>query len=140
MADFFQNGIITTFQELGSRDCGRFETELNVYAAQRPLALVLPCLYSELEGPALGPILDELSQVGYVREVVVSLGMADARSSSTRSSTSPAFRKGCAFSGTTAPVSRGSRPRCTRAGSIWGSRERGSRLDGLRLRARTIRR
>ncbi|MBI5439923.1 MAG: glycosyl transferase [Deltaproteobacteria bacterium] len=77
MADFFQNGIITTFQELGPRDDARMEAELAAYAAQRPLALVLPCLYTELQGPALGRILDELARVSYVREVVVSLGGAD---------------------------------------------------------------
>jgi glucosyl-3-phosphoglycerate synthase len=74
MADFFQNGIITTFQELGTRDYERLESELAAFAEERPLALVLPSLYSEIEGPALPNILKELARVSYVREVVVTLG------------------------------------------------------------------
>lgn len=77
MADFFQNGVITTFQELGPRDYARIEGELAVYGEQRPLALVLPCLYSELQGAALPGIVSELRHVRYIREIVVSLGAAD---------------------------------------------------------------
>lgn len=76
MSDFFQNGAITTLQELGPRDLSRLETELVEFTRERPLALVLPCLYSELQGNALPGILDHLREVPYLREVVVSLGAA----------------------------------------------------------------
>ncbi len=76
MADFFQNGVITTLQELGVRDLSRLEGELAEYVRERPLALVLPCLYSELQGPALGGIVERLKEVRYLREVVVTLGAA----------------------------------------------------------------
>jgi glucosyl-3-phosphoglycerate synthase len=78
MSDFFQNGVITTFQELGRRDYDLIEANLQRHALQRPLALVLPCLYSELQGPALPRILAELQRVTYVREIVVTLGAAGA--------------------------------------------------------------
>lgn len=77
MGDFFQNGVITTFQSLGPRDDERLEAELASFAATRALALVLPCLYSELQGPALPRIVDELARVRYVDRIVVSLGSAD---------------------------------------------------------------
>jgi glucosyl-3-phosphoglycerate synthase len=78
MADFFQNGVITTLQALGRREDARLGQELEAYTRERPLVLVLPSLYSELQGPALGRILDELEQVTYLREIVVTLGVADA--------------------------------------------------------------
>jgi glucosyl-3-phosphoglycerate synthase len=43
------------------------------------VALVLPSLYSEIEGPALGPIIDELVKVPYLHEVVISLDRADSK-------------------------------------------------------------
>lgn len=76
MGDFFQNGVITTFQDLGPRDYDRIEAELASFAHTRALALVLPCLYSELQGPALPRIVDELARVRYVDRIVVSLGSA----------------------------------------------------------------
>ena len=76
MSDFFQNGVITTLHELGVRDAKRLESELVGYTRQRPVVLVLPCLYSELQGAALPGILDCLKGVPYLREVVVTLGAA----------------------------------------------------------------
>jgi glucosyl-3-phosphoglycerate synthase len=40
--------------------------------------LVLPSLYSEVDGPALRPIVEELQHVPYLNEVVVSLDGADS--------------------------------------------------------------
>ncbi len=39
--------------------------------------MVLPSLYSELEGPALGPIIDELSQADYVSQIIIGLDRAN---------------------------------------------------------------
>ena len=41
------------------------------------MALILPCLYSELEGPALRGILEELSKVPYLSKIVIGLDRAD---------------------------------------------------------------
>jgi glucosyl-3-phosphoglycerate synthase len=73
MADFHQSGVITTLHRLGTPDLARLEAELEDYSRARPVALVLPCLYSEIQGPALKGIVEELHQVGYLRELVVSL-------------------------------------------------------------------
>ena len=40
------------------------------------MALVLPSLYSELEGPALSGIVDEISKVRYLEQVIVGLDRA----------------------------------------------------------------
>ena len=54
MADFFQNGSITTLHNLTRRSIEDLERELSAFAQKRSIGLVLPSLYSELEGPALG--------------------------------------------------------------------------------------
>jgi len=78
MADFHQTGVITSLHRLGPSDLGRLEADLVRYSEERPIALVLPSLYSEIHGPALKRIVDELSQVPYLRQCVLSLsGEAD---------------------------------------------------------------
>lgn len=77
MGDFYQNGIITTLHNLSKRPLEELEAELVRFARQRPMALVLPSLFSELEGPALGNIIDELSGVPYLDEIVIGLDRAD---------------------------------------------------------------
>jgi glucosyl-3-phosphoglycerate synthase len=78
MADFHQTGVITSLHRLGEPDLARLESELVRYGKERPVALVLPSLYAEIHGPALKQIVEELSQVPYLRQCVVSLsGEAD---------------------------------------------------------------
>jgi glucosyl-3-phosphoglycerate synthase len=78
MADFHQTGVITSLHRLGEPDLARLERELVRYSRERPVALVLPSLYAEIHGPALKQIVEELSQVPYLRQCVVSLsGAAD---------------------------------------------------------------
>ncbi|MFC3607915.1 glycosyl transferase [Stutzerimonas tarimensis] len=77
MTDFYQNGIVTTLHQLSRRPLAELEAELISFARMRPMALVLPSLYSELEGPALNKIVEQLAQVPYLNEVVVGLDRAD---------------------------------------------------------------
>lgn len=76
IADFFQNGEITTLHDLHNRSVASLEAELFYISQQSPMALVLPCLFSELEGPALGNILDQLSQVKYLDQIIIGLDQA----------------------------------------------------------------
>jgi len=76
MSDFYQTGVVATFHRLGRLNLEKIESELSWYSQERPIALVLPSLYSELEGDALKGIVRELKEVKYVREVVVTLGPA----------------------------------------------------------------
>jgi glucosyl-3-phosphoglycerate synthase len=78
MSDFFQNGIITTLHNLSRRPVAELHRELLEFSAERPMALVLPCLYAELQTPALRHIVDELQQVPYLAQIVVGLDRADA--------------------------------------------------------------
>ena len=63
MGDFYQNGVITNLHNLRTRPLQEIEQELITFSRLRPMSLVLPSLYSELEGPALGNIVDELCEV-----------------------------------------------------------------------------
>lgn len=76
MADFYQNGVVTTLHNLADRDVKNLEEELVRFSRVRPMALVLPCLYSELEGPALSKIVDELCKVPYLTEIIIGLDRA----------------------------------------------------------------
>lgn len=76
MSDFFQNGRIATLHNLGDRPLEAMEAELNQWAEKKPMCLVLPCLYSELQGPALENIIQELSKVTYLDEIIIGLDRA----------------------------------------------------------------
>lgn len=76
MADFYQTGMVATFHRLGRLNLEKIEAELTWYVQERPIALVLPSLYSEFERDALKGILKELKEVKYIKEIVVALGPA----------------------------------------------------------------
>ncbi len=76
MSDFYQTGVIATFHRLGRINLEKIEAELSWYARERPIALVLPSLYTELEGDALKGIIRELKEVKYISEIVVTIGPA----------------------------------------------------------------
>ncbi len=77
MGDFYQNGIITTLHNLSDRPLGELEKELMKFSRSRPMALILPCLYSELETVAMPNILQHLKAVPYLHEIVIGLDRAD---------------------------------------------------------------
>ncbi|MEL7279222.1 MAG: glycosyl transferase [Pseudomonadota bacterium] len=79
MADFHQNGNITTLHNLRTRNLDDLTYELVAFAEMRKITLVLPCLFSELEGPALERIVDELAKVPYLHRIIIGLDQADER-------------------------------------------------------------
>ncbi|OGT10290.1 MAG: glycosyl transferase [Gallionellales bacterium RIFCSPLOWO2_12_FULL_59_22] len=79
MSDFYQTGIITTLHQLGKPSLERLESELYGFSKVRPIALVLPSLYSEFEGPAMPGIVQELAKVKYLNEIVLVLDKASEK-------------------------------------------------------------
>ena len=77
MGDFHQNGVITTLHNLSNRSVEEMETELLEFSKTRPMALILPSLYSELQGDALPEIINHLKQVPYLNQIVIGLDRAD---------------------------------------------------------------
>jgi glucosyl-3-phosphoglycerate synthase len=79
MSDFHQTGVITTLHRLGQPSLERIEAEVFAHSRVRPIALVLPALYSEFEGRAMPGILEELAKVKYLQQIVLVLGQASDR-------------------------------------------------------------
>lgn len=77
MADFYQNGIVTTLHNLTNRHIADLENDLMQFSKSRPMGLLLPSLYSELEGEAMPNIVQHLKTVPYLSEIVIGLDRAD---------------------------------------------------------------
>jgi len=77
MADFFQTADITTLHKLRDRPIEALESELCAFAETRPMALILPSLYSELQGDALPHIVEHLKHASYIADIIVGLDRAD---------------------------------------------------------------
>jgi glucosyl-3-phosphoglycerate synthase len=78
MADFSQNGMITTLQKLRERPAGEIERELKAVARKRKIVLLLPALVTEFDGEAMPRIIEELKGVNYLYKIVLSLDRASA--------------------------------------------------------------
>ena len=77
MADFHQTELISTLHRLKTDNIVKLEDDLRLLSKQRPLALVLPCLYEELKRDAIKTILKELKDADYIKEIVISLSRAN---------------------------------------------------------------
>ena len=77
MGDFYQNGLVTTLHNLQNRPYQELEQKLMNFSRKRPMSLILPCLYSELQGPALENIINELCKVPYLEEIIIGLDKAN---------------------------------------------------------------
>ncbi len=77
MSDFAQTGPITTITRLGNRPLVELEDALVRHTRRAKAALLVPCLVSELERPALVRICDEVAKVPYIDTVLISLDRAD---------------------------------------------------------------
>lgn len=77
MADFHQTGAVATLHRLVGYDYAQVERRLVHFSSTRRITLILPSLYSELETPALANIIDHLSEVPYLNQIVIGLDRAD---------------------------------------------------------------
>ncbi len=77
MSDFHQTGVISTLHRFRTSSLEKLEKELEVLSKTRPITLILPSLYSELNGKALKGIVEELKNAGYLHQIVVALSKAD---------------------------------------------------------------
>lgn len=78
MADFFQHAPLPTLQQLAVTDPCRHDAELLEWTVSKPIALLLPALQAEFERPALPRMLDEVSLIPWVSEVILSVNGLDA--------------------------------------------------------------
>ena len=76
MGDFSQNGIISTLHDFGTRSTSEIEKDLLKFSKERKMELILPCLYSELNGDALPKIISEISKTNYLNHIIIGLDKA----------------------------------------------------------------
>ncbi|MEA3504509.1 MAG: glycosyl transferase, partial [Bacteroidota bacterium] len=76
MSDFHQNPYITTLHNFRNTEYIDLEKKLMKYSKKRPMALIIPSLYSELKGEALHNIVNILSEIPYLKEIVIGLDRA----------------------------------------------------------------
>ncbi len=77
MSDFSQNGIISTLHDFGTKSVNDIEKELKKFSKERKMELILPSLYSELEGDALPKIVSEISKTNYLSHIIIGLDRAN---------------------------------------------------------------
>jgi len=76
MGDFSQNGIVSTLHDFGTKSTNEIEKDLLNFSKERKMELILPCLYSELEGTALPNIVDQISKTKYLNHIIIGLDKA----------------------------------------------------------------
>ena len=77
MTDFSQDGIVTNLHDFKIRKTEEFEKELKHISNNKNLELILPCLYSELEGKALPKIIEEINKTNYLNHIIIGLDKAN---------------------------------------------------------------
>jgi len=77
VADFFQNGIITTLHNFNTENLEQMEARLNDPRKRREIALILPIIPRDLRSESFKDIVQELAQVDYISEVILSLVQTD---------------------------------------------------------------
>ena len=77
MADFSQLGVVPTLHDLRHRSVADLECDLRLWTAQRPVALIIPCLASEIGSEALDAVFAELASADWLARIVVGLDQAD---------------------------------------------------------------
>ncbi len=78
MADYHQNGFVATLHNLRTTDTAKLTADLEGFTRTRKITLILPSLFSELEGDALPHIVEELAGASFVNRIVIGLDRADA--------------------------------------------------------------
>ncbi|MEN8832323.1 MAG: glycosyl transferase [Pacificibacter sp.] len=76
MADFHQGGHVATMHNLRVSAPNDLVRELEAFSSTRKITLILPSLFSELEGEALPAIIDELNKVNFIHRIVIGLDRA----------------------------------------------------------------
>src|SRR3569623_949602 len=79
MADFFQNGIITTLHDLRAADPKALEKTLEHATRHFRMGLILPVTAADMRAAPFGRFMDELQGANFLREIVVAPNVEDYR-------------------------------------------------------------
>ena len=77
----FLFALLTLFQshDFGTKSTKQIEKELLSFSKERKMELILPCLYSELNGDALPKIVSEIAQTNYLHHIIIGLDQANEK-------------------------------------------------------------
>ena len=76
MADFSQAGVVPTLHDLGHRHAADLESDLLSWADDRPVALIIPCLASDVGTEAFEVMVGELAGADWLARILVGLDEA----------------------------------------------------------------
>ena len=81
MGSFYQNGLVANLHDFSYgvkslNNYERLENDLKIFSKKNPMELILPSLYSELEGKALPKIINEISKTSYLNHIIIGLDRA----------------------------------------------------------------
>jgi len=76
LSDFWQHGPITTIHRFPGLKVSDLEVVVTGHSRERPAALLIPALASEMEGPAWPNLLAEIQRASFLDEVILALGRA----------------------------------------------------------------
>ena len=82
MGSFYQNGIVANLHDFSygtsSEDnYKKLENDLINFSKDNPMELILPCLFSEINGKALPNIISEINKTKFLNHIVVGLDRAN---------------------------------------------------------------
>ncbi len=77
MSDFYQTGVVSTLHRLGQSSLEDLESELLKHVQHRPVALILPTTFADSQAEAFKNILNCLTGVKYLEEIVVVMNRTD---------------------------------------------------------------
>ena len=76
MGDFFQTSQVTTLHNFRNREYEEIENELQTFSKKRPIGLIIPAHYSELQRSTLTNIINIVKNIPYINEIVIGLDAA----------------------------------------------------------------
>ena len=88
MGSFYQNGIVANLHDFSygsssENNYQKLENELVHFSKDNPMELILPSLFSEINGSALPNIVNEINKTKFLNHVVVGLDKSNSQESKT---------------------------------------------------------
>ena len=88
MGSFYQNGIVANLHDFSygsssENNYKKLENELVHFSKDNPMELILPSLFSEINGSALPNIVNEINKPKFLNHVVVGLDKSNSQESKT---------------------------------------------------------
>ena len=88
MGSFYQNGIVANLHDFSygsssENNYKKLENELVQFSKDNPMELILPSLFSEINGSALPNIVNEINKTKFLNHVVIGLDKSNSQESKT---------------------------------------------------------